>query len=416
MQHLQSIVGLAILLVILRLLSEAPSRIRWRVAMVGIGLQLILAVLLLRIAFLQDALAVVNSAVVALQTATEAATAFVFGYLGGGPLPFAESQPGKSYVLAFRALPLIVVVSALSALLFYWGVLQWIVNLIARVLVRSMGISGALGVGAAANIFIGMVEAPLLIRPYLERMTRSELFALMTCGMATIAGTVMVLYSIFLGHVLDNAIGHILTASLLSAPAALMAAHFMVPGDTSELPAEIEYSTTGGYAMDAIVQGTLAGLKLLLSVVATLLVFIALVHLVNQMLALLPSVAAADLSLQRILGWMMAPLVYLLGIPWDEALTAGALMGSKVVLNEFIAYLELAELPEGALSPRSQLIMTYAICGFANLGSLGIMLSGLCGMAPSRREVFISLGWRSLISGTLATCFTGSIIGLVVLF
>ena len=415
-QIIQSITGLTALVVIAWLMSEQRSRVRWRVGFVGIGLQFIIALILFKIEFFQVVFVWINGAVLALQAATEAATSFVFGFLGGAELPFAENGKGSGYIFAFRALPLIIVISALSSLLFYWGVLQRVVILIAGILERSMGVSGALGVGAAANIFVGMVEAPLLIRPYLERMPRSELFALMTCGMATIAGTVMVLYGVILGGIIENAIGHILTASLISAPAAIMVAHFMVPGDYGELKAQLDNTTMGSSAMDAIVQGTTAGLRLLVSVVAMLLVFIALVHLVNQILAVLPPIGGTDLSLERILGWMLAPVVWLLGIPWNEAFVAGSLMGIKIVLNEFLAFVELTNLPDEALSPRSQLIMTYALCGFANLSSLGIMLGGLCAMAPNRREVFVSLGGRSIIAGTLATCCTGSVVGLIVLF
>ncbi len=351
--------------------------------------------------------------VASLQEATRAGTGFVFGYLGGGALPFDEKAPGASFVLAFQALPLILVMSALSAVLFHWKVLPVVVRGFAWALQRALGVGGAVGVGAAANVFVGMVEAPLLIRPYLKGLSRGELFAVMTCGMATIAGTVMVLYASILGPVVPGALGHILTASLINAPAAIMVARIMVPdmgggGTGFEMPRS-DYRGT----MDAVTRGTLDGVGLLINVIAMMVVLVALVSLVNQVLGLFPEVAGAALTLQRFLGWIMAPVTWLMGIPWAEARTAGALMGTKTVLNELIAYVELAGLPEGALGQRSRLIMTYAMCGFANLGSLGIMIGGLGTMAPERRGDVVALGFKSILAGTLATCLTGTLVGLL---
>ena len=278
---------------------------------------------------------------------------------------------------------------------------------------RSFRIGGALGLSAAANVFVGMTESPLLIRPYLQRLTRSELFAVMACGMATIAGTVMVLYATVLRDVIPDAIGHILVASLLSAPAALTVARIMVPEDAGATSddAALEYAAES--AMDAITRGTLDGLKLLLNIIALLVVFVALVDLANQLMGLLPAVGGEPLTLQRLLGWIMAPLVWLIGIPWAEAPAAGALMGVKTVLNELLAYLQLARLPDADLSERSRLIMTYALCGFANFGSLGIMIGGLGVMAPERRTEVIALGMKSILAGTLATLMTGAMVGLL---
>jgi CNT family concentrative nucleoside transporter len=284
-----------------------------------------------------------------------------------------------------------------------------VVRSVAWALQKTLGIGGALGLGTAANIFVGMVESPLFIRPYLLQMSRSELFALMTTGMATIAGTVMVLYATILSQALPDAMGHILTASIISAPAAIMVARLMVPetgaGTAGELTAPAAYAGT----MDAVIRGTADGLKLLLNIVALLIVLVALVSLLNQILGL-----AGDISLQKILGWIMAPVVWLMGVPWAEAQNAGALMGTKTILNEFVAYLELAQLPKEALSEHSRLIMTYALCGFANFGSLGIMIGGMAGMAPERREEIVGLGLKSIVSGTLATCLTGTVVGLII--
>jgi len=277
-----------------------------------------------------------------------------------------------------------------------------------------LGIGGALGLGAAANVFVGMVEAPLLIRPYLATMPRSALFGLMTCGMATIAGTMMVLYASILGPVIPGALGHILTASLISAPAALMVAGILVPYTAERIEDEhpkLEHKYDG--AMDAITRGTLDAIPLFLNIIALLIVLVALVTIANQLLGLFPEVLGAPLSLQRILGWAMAPIMWLIGIPWAEAQTAGALMGIKTVLNELLAYLKLAELPKEDLSERSRLITTYALCGFANFGSLGIMIGGLGAMAPERRGEIVAMGMKSILSGTLATLMTGAVVGML---
>jgi len=411
---LQPLFGLALLVLIAWLLSERRREVPWRPVFIALILQLMLAVLLLKLSLFQQLFVLLNELLLQLETATRAGTAFVFGYLGGGALPFEETIPGSSFVLAFRALPLILVISALSALLFYWRVLPWLIGLLGRGLQRTLGIGGALGFGAAANIFVGMVEAPLCIRPYLQQMSRSELFALMATGMATIAGTMMVLYASIIGSVIPDAMGHVLTASIISAPAALLVAIVMVPPDRVRTEAESSVEQTASSSMDAITQGTLQGVKLLINIIAMLVVLVALVALVNSLLGLLPDIHGQALSLQRLLGWLMAPLVWLIGIPWSEAQVAGALMGTKTVLNEFLAYLDLAALEPQQLSQRSRIIMTYALCGFANLGSLGIMIGGLGTMAPSRRDEILSLGFRSIIAGTLATMMTAAVVAVII--
>ncbi len=411
---LQSIAGLLILTTIAWLLAEERKALPVRTVLVGLGLQLGLALLLLKLPLFRELFLTLNDVIKALDEATKAGTGFVFGYLGGAPLPFETTRPGADFILAFRALPLILVMSALSALLFYWRILPLLVKGFSWLLERSMGIGGALGLGAAANIFVGMIEAPLLIRPYLNRMSRSELFAVMSCGMATIAGTMMVLYASILGEKIPDALGHILSASLISAPAALLVARLMVPESEESTAGELIPPQEASSSMDAITRGTLAGLKLFLNIIAMLVVLVALVHLANQIIGLLPDIWGEPLSLQRILGWIMSPVVWLMGIPWSEAQTAGSLMGIKTILNEFLAYLKMASLSDGVLSERSLLIMTYALCGFANLGSLGIMLGGMCAMAPERREEIVSLGMKSIIAGTLATCMTGAVVGIVV--
>ncbi|MEW8344261.1 MAG: nucleoside transporter C-terminal domain-containing protein [Candidatus Thiodiazotropha sp.] len=417
MASLQGVLGLVLLPLLAWLISENRRTFNWRVPAAGLALQLILALLLLKLSLFQALFIQLNQALLIVQQATEAGTSFVFGYLGGAESPFLESDSdsdsGSSFILAFRALPLVLVISALSALLFHWRVLQRVVELFSWLLRKSLGISGALGLGAAANVFVGMVESPLLIRPYLNRLTRSELFSLMTLGMATIAGTVLVLYASLLEGVVANPVGHLLTASLISAPAAIMISRLMIPETQPGTAAELTDIQGANSSMEAITNGTLEGLKLLANIVALLLVLVALVSLLNQLLGLLPTIQEQPLSLQRLLGWLMAPLAWIMGIPWSEAVTAGSLLGTKTVLNELLAYLELARLPGEALGERSRLILTYALCGFANFGSLGIMLGGLGAMVPERRVEIVALGMKSIVAGTLATLLTGTVAGLV---
>jgi CNT family concentrative nucleoside transporter len=411
--NLQSAFGLLLLMLLAWLFSERRQRKLWKVAIAGIGIQLIMAVLLLKLPFIQKLFSALNDVVVALQTASEAGSSFVFGYLGGGPLPFEETKVGASFVLAFRALPLVIVISALTALLTYWRILPVIVNALSTILQRSLGIGGAVGLGTAANVFVGMVEAPLFVRPYLKKLSRSELFMLMCAGMATIAGTVLILYATFLRGVIPDAVAHLLIASLISAPAAITIAKLMVPDDGTATEAVLDVASDARSSMDAITRGTQSGLMLFLNIVAMLIVFVALVHLVNALLSLLPNVGDAPITLERIIGYLMAPITWLMGIPWQEAAITGALMGTKTVLNEFLAYLRLADLPTEALSERSRLIISYALCGFANFGSLGIMIGGLTTMVPERRDEIVALGLKSIVAGTLATCCTGAVVGML---
>lgn len=410
---LQSAFGFAALIALAWAVSENRRNVRWRTVAAGALLQIALGFLLLKVPLIKQAFFSLNGVLLAIEKASQAGTSFVFGYLGGGPLPFGESHPGASFVLAFRALPLILVVGALSALLFHWRILPLVVKGFSRLLEKTMGVGGAVGVSASANVFVGMIEAPLFIRPYLKEMTRGELFAVMTAGMATIAGTVMFLYASFLSRVIPDALGQILIASIISAPAAITVAALMVPGDGRVTSGGIVPPQQAENSMDAVTKGTLQAVELLINIAAMLIVLVALVSLANQIVGLLPEIGGKPVTLQRILGILMAPLVWLAGVPWPEAQTAGALMGTKTILNELIAYLDLAALPEDALSPRSRVIMTYALCGFANLGSLGIMIGGMGTMVPERRGEIVSLGFRSIVSGTLATLMTGAVVGML---
>ena len=383
--------------------------IPWRTVFAGLALQTLLALLLIRLPPASYALLLLNQAALALQEATDHGTAFVFGYLGGAALPFVETHPGASFILAFKVLPLVLIISALSSLLYYWGVLQAVTRAFAAVLRRSMGVSGALALGAAVHIYVGMIEAPLLIRPYLARMQRGELFAVMSCGMAGVAGTVMVVYATVLGRVIPDALGNILTSSVISTPAALAVAALMVPFEPSEDRAEISVGEEPTGAFDALVKGTRDGVGPLVGIVTVLLVTVALVALVNLALSQLPG----GITLQGLFALPFRPVMWLIGVPWEESAHAAALMGTKTALNEFVAYTDLAQLPEGALGPQARLIVTYALCGFANFGSIGILVGGLGAMVPERRREIAALGLRSILSGTIATCMSGAVAGLL---
>jgi len=413
----QALFGMSVFIGIAIALSEQRNVPGWRLLVAGLGLQFLFAFAVFNLSFLQQVLGGINSGVNAVVSATESGTLFIFGYLGGDPLnvdyPFAVSEPGATLILAFRILPLILMFTVLSAILWHYRVLPVIIKGFSLVLRKSMKVGGAVGLSSAANIFVGMVESPALIRPYIEVLTRSELFMVMSCGMATIAGSVMVFYSIILQGTLADPLGHIITASVISAPAAIMLALIMVPETDAASKEEVELGVEYTSLMDAITKGTYDGVRLMVSVGAMILVLVALVALVNSVFSLIPFPGDDPLTLQRLFGYGFAPLTWLMGIPWSEAQAAGSLMGIKTALNELLAFLALAELPQGSLSEKSTVIITYALCGFANFGSLGIMIAGLSGMCPQRGAEIVELAPKSLISGTLATCMTGAIAGLL---
>jgi CNT family concentrative nucleoside transporter len=382
--------------------SENRRAIPWRAVALGVVLLLVLAVVFLKVPLIKDAFMKLNDVLLVLERATQAGTSLVFGYLGGAPAPFHITNESSVFILAFRALPLVLVISALSALLFYWRVLPAIVRGISFVLERAMRIGGVVGLSTAANVFVGMVEAPLFVRPYLARISRGELFAIMAGGMASIAGTVLFLYGSILSRAMPDAVAHLLIASILSAPAALVIAFLMVPPQVTTGGDVIVRSEASG-TIDALTRGTLEGAQLLINIIAMLVVFVALVALVNLLIA--------PYTLQGALGWLLAPLAWLAGIPWGEARAAGALLGTKTVINELVAYLDLANTT--GLSERSRLLLTYALCGFANLGSLGIMIGGLGTMSPERRGDVVDLGIKSIVAGTLATCLTAATVALI---
>src|SRR6267142_4819651 len=400
---IHALAGIAGLVAAAWLAGEKRGAVPWRAVGAGLALQLVMAVVFLKVAAIKEAFLKLNDVLLVLEQATQAGTGFVFGYLGGGPAPFQVTDIGATFVLAFRALPIVLLISALSALLFYSRVLPAVVRALSLALEKLMRVGGVVGLSAAANVFVGMVEAPLFVRPYLGRVSRGELFAIMVGGMASIAGTVLFLYGSILGPTLPDAVAHLLIASILSAPAALVVAFVMVPPQGAATGGRLELKSEATGSMDAVTRGTLEGAQLLLNIVAMLVVFVALVSLVNSVLA--------PYTLQGILGWALAPLAWLAGISWHDAPAAGALLGTKTIINELVAYIELAK--SSALSERSRLLLTYALCGFANFGSLGIMIGGLGTMCPERRGEVVALGIKSIIAGTLATCLTAATVALI---
>lgn len=409
---LQSLFGFFILLLLAWGLSECRHKVAWKTIFAGVILQWVLAVILIKLPIFTAFFEMLNGVLLQLQQATSAGTTFVFGYLAGGATPFEVTHPANNFILALQALPLVLVMSALSALLFYWKILPLVVKGFSWLLRKAMGIGGSVAVSAAANVFVGMVEAPLLIKPYLKTLSRGELFMVMTLGMATVAGTVMALYATFLSAIIPNAMGHILVASLISAPAAIVVSLLMIPTDANSdgKPVELTDATS---SMDAITKGTAQGVQLLLSIVAMLVVLVALVSLLNAGLSLLPNWNGEAISLQRMLGEVMRPLVWLMGVPWSESSVAGSLLGTKVVLTEFLAYLDMSQLDVSVLSQRSQIIMTYGLCGFASFTGLAIMIGGMTSLVPERHDDIVSLGIKSIVAGTIATCMTGAVIGVV---
>lgn len=409
---MQAILGIAFLMLLAWALSEARGSVRWRTVGIGLALQLALAFVLLRVPAVSQGLLALNQVVYAIEAATATGAGFVFGYLAGGDAPFDIENPASLYIFAFRVLPQIMVFSVLVAILWYWRVLPLVVHGFGVVLRRLMDVGGAVGTASAASVFLGMVETPLVIRGYLKSLSRSELFTVMTCGMSTVAGSIMVLYASVLRDVVPGALGHVLIASVINVVGAVFVSRVMIPPAEDALGDQVADQLTYASHMDAITRGTYDGLRLAANVAAMVVVLVSLVALVNQALSLV-TVAEAPLTLERLMGWGFAPIAWLIGIPWQEAQAAGALLGTKLILNELLAYLQLAALPDGALSEASALVMTYALCGFANFGSLGILLGGLQTLIPGRRDLILDIGPKTLISGTIVTCNTGAVVALV---
>jgi CNT family concentrative nucleoside transporter len=408
--YLQIFIGFIGLVALAIPFSENYRNINYKYIIYGIVSQLILAAILLKVPFIINFFEVLGNGVTILQNATVEGASFVFGY------PPSDSDYVYRSLLetfAFGVLPYIIVMSCISAILWYWGVLPFIVNIISKGCQKLFNIGGPVGLGAAANVFIGQVEAPLLIKPYINKLSRKELLILMTAGMATVAGSVMVALITILEvqFINENLIQHFLTASILSVFAAIMYANIMIPSNDITNSDVKNTSKVYKSTMDAITTGTAQGSNIAVSVGTILIAVIALVFIANSFLAFIGSFIGIDLSIEQILGYIFAPITWLMGIPWDEALIAGELLGIKTTLNEFIAYPALAALEDGVLSDKSKLIIFYGLCGFANLSSVGILISGIGSIAPERKDDLINVSFKALIAATLASCMTGLVVG-----
>lgn len=408
----QAILGISVFVLLPVLFSENRSIIKKRHVPIGLGLQFALAFLLTQFQFIQNIFHKIGDGIMSIKEATLKGTSFVFGYLGGGNAPFEvpDTLAANKFIFAFQALPIIMVVSALSMLLFYWGVVPAIVNSIGKFLRRTLDIGGAMGVVGAAKIFFGQIESSLLIRPYLAKFSRAELFMVMCCAMATTSATVMGLYGSILLGTIPNPVSNILICSIISIPGAMTLARLLIPQEGEPTDGNMVEPYKFNNGMDAISRGTNDGLQIFLSIIAMIVVMAALVALVNNMLTVVPTPSGDPITLEYIFGIIMAPITWLMGVPWNEAYKAGNILGTKTVLNEVFAFVELSK---SNLSPRSALIMTYGVCGFANLSCVGITIAGLGAMVPGRRDEIVTLGFRSMLIGTLTTCMSGAIIGLM---
>lgn len=407
------IFGILFFLFLCWVLSEKRSHINIVGMLKGLAAHITLTVLILTLAPVRSFFEWLGKGVMAVREATITGTTFMFGYLGGGAAPFDIHDPSKMFVFAFQALPMIMVVSALSMLFFHWRIIPIIVKGLSRLFKSTLNIGGALGVCSAGKIFLGQTEAPLLVKPYLAHMSRSEIFTIMCLGLATTSGTIFAIYASLLDHILPNALTHILTASIINIPAAILLARILIPQEGKDTDGSFVVPYHFNSSMDAVSRGISDGLKLFLAILAMLLVFVALVDLANRALSVIPSFDDAPLTLQRIIGYGMAPIAWFMGIPWGECITAGGLLGIKTILNELFAFTTLSGHMGDSLSQSSRVIMTYALCGFANISSIGILIGGLGGMVPEKRDLIIELGFKALLVGTLASCFSGTMVGIV---
>jgi len=412
-ENAQSLTGLALTLLICWAVSENRRAFPWRLAIGALIVQVGLILLLFGLPAAQGVVAAISGTVDGLAAATGKGTQFVFGYLGGGTQPYAIANDGALFVFAFQVLPLILVISALSALLWHWRILKWIIRLFGLLFEKTMGMGGASATATAANIFLGMVETPIIIRGYLDKLTRSEMFMMMVVGLATVAGSTMVAYALILKATLPNAAAHVLVASVVSAPAGVLLARIVIPEARDQAKITVDYTSLLKYesSIDAISKGVADGLMVVLNISAILIVFVAFVAIGNEILGLLPPVGGQPMTIERVLGFVFAPLAWSLGISWEEAGKAGWLLGVKLVLTEFIGFIELGKIPAGEMTERTRMIMTYALCGFANVGSVGITVSGLGVLMPERRAEVISMVWKALLAGFLATCMTAAVVG-----
>jgi CNT family concentrative nucleoside transporter len=414
-ENAQSFVGLGLIVLVCWALSEDRRRFPWKLAIGAVILQGLLVLALFGVPALRAGLAGVGTAVDGLATSTQAGVAFVFGFLAGTPeQPYALTNPGAMFVFAFRVLPVILVVCALAALLWHWRILKWVTQAFGFLFEKTMGLRGPPALATAATVFMGQVEGPIFIRGYLTSLSRSELFMLIAVGMSCVSGSTMVAYATILKGVLPNAAAHVLTASIISAPAGVLLARILVPRrPEDEVDAEVDPASSKVYesSIDAMIKGTSDGLQIVLNIAATLIVFVAIVAMINGVLGLFPPVGGAPLSVERGLGVVFAPLAWSIGVPWKDASVAGSLLGVKLVLTEFTAFIKLGGIPVADLDERTRVIMTYALCGFANIASVGMNVAGYSVLVPERRSEVIGMVWKAMFSGFLATCLTAAVVG-----
>ena len=411
---IQSLIGIVALILIAIPFSESIQKIKVKFIIYALLIQTSLAFILLEIPFISSFFDVMSMAVESLRLSAIEGSSFVFGYLGGGDAPFEVSNNQNLPIFAFTFLPMLIFLSALSALLWHWKILPFLIKLLAKLFEKPLDAKGPIGLAATANIFLGQLEAPLLIKPYLNKMNQRDLLIIMTVGMSTIAGSVMVLYITWLDDKFTGVIGHFLTASILSVPAAIMFSNILIPSAQTDLKTEKEDLKMYESSMDAISVGTKDGLNMFLSVIASLIVFLSLVALADFILGIFPNVYGEPISLQRIAAFIFAPIAWLMGIPFAEIIPAGNLLGTKTIFNELIAFNDLRDLDTNILSERSQLIMLYGICGFANISSVGILLGGLSAICPDIRGTLLKIAFRALFAATLASCLTGTVVSLFI--
>lgn len=411
---MQAFLGIFLLLGFCWIFSENKQQIRYRPVVKTLTLQLVLAILITKVPAVSDLILKMATVVDALKKSTQEGTKFVFGYLGGGDVPFSINPDStvSTFIFAFQALPVIIVMSALSMLLFHWRILPFVVKIISLILRRLLGVGGALGTTAAAKIFLGNIESPLLVRPYLKNFNRSEIFTMMTCGMASTAMCIMPIYAEILTGVIDFPMQHLISATLLNIPAAMAISQILIPNTSTRTEAEASTPYEFNGAMDAVSRGTTDGLNIFLNIVAMLIVALAFVSLSNVLLGIISLPDGSSLSLEKIFGFILAPFAWLMGIPWAESQIAAQLLGIKTVLNEIVAFSNLKG-QVSSLTPTTIHILVYALCGFANFSAVGIVLGGLGSMIPEQRKTIVSLGLKSLIAGALSSCLSGMIVGLI---
>ena len=414
-QNVQSLSGVVLIIALCWALSERRGGFPWKLALGSLAIQALLVALLFGAPAARGVLVGAGAAVDGLAASTQAGVSFVFGFLaGGGGQPYGVTNPGALFVFAFHVLPVILVICALSALLWHWRILRWLTQGFGLIFEKTMGLRGPPALATAATVFMGQVEGPIFIRGYLASLSRSELFLLLTVGMSCVSGSTVVAYAAILKGVLPNAAAHVLTASVISAPAGVLLARILVPRDPeAETPQTLNLDALKTYesSIDALIKGTSDGLQIALNVGATLIVFVSIIALANGLMGLAPPVGGAPLSVERILGLVFSPLAWAIGVPWREAPQAGAMLGLKLVLTEFRGFAYLAHPPGGPLSERTRLIMTYALCGFANIASAGINVAGYNVLIPERRGEVIGMVWKAMMGGFLATCMTAAVVG-----